>query len=270
MRSARPARSVFLALAIAAAALMCGCFDYKERMEIKSDGSGTVTINAWISGDMATKLRSTTATSGETTLPPPVSKGMINKLMEGSAGIKTDTRIEFANDRWTYNIVITFDNVSSLAKTRFFKMRKMEMGFLSGKELMFQESFPSFMDLARDEATLLTSDMYSEGFLAALGTPAFRDALGAGTLAYEASIPGRTGTVTGGVYDIPAPDTVRGKESFKMSDIMAATTPATMKIISQLPVRNFSGFFWILLLGSLIGIAVPAVRLILLKKKGVA
>ena len=250
-----------------------GCFEYAEVIRIKADGSGTVEINASVPEAVAATYR-VGSFSGQ--VPPPVSEGIVQKLMVGSRGVNISAcDIELEGGVWKYNVFIDFDNVRSLAQTKYFKQRNLSLHFSSAKELHFrQDIYPSLVQMAADEAktTAFKEYPYSKPFLAAVEAPDFKDVVANAKIRYSVVVPGiRILSGFDGDTDILSDGLISAGKDYKITDFMQANIKQLMDFRTVLPEeRGFTPLVIALLLASIVGILVPAIRLLLIKARGAA
>ena len=268
MENARWRPVARLACLAALVAALSGCFEYKEVMTVTSDGSGTVEINATLPEDVAAKFRKGTFTDQ---VPAPVRAGVIQQLMTGSARVRmTFCDVTLENNVWTYSIKVEFDNVRDLSAVRYFKGRNLTFAFSAAKELHYREEiYPSLLQMAKDEAKVISDDAYAEGFLAVVDSPDFaKTYLENARLTYEVVMPGINVT-SDGKSEILPDDRVRVTKEYKITDFLKTDVRQSMDIRTGLPAeKGFMPVVVILLLASVVGILVPAIRLLMLKSKG--
>jgi len=264
------ARFARLAATAALLAVLAGCFEYKESITVRPDGSGTVEITAWISEKAAQNYRPSDLPGAA---PPPVSKGVVEQLMSGSGTVNLvqhDIRLE--GDRWNYRVRLDFDNVRSLSEVRYFSRRDMRLYFPSAKELGFREDIsPSLFQQAKDVAKTLATDPYAKPFLAVADSANFPAVVEGATISYSVTLPGISATAPEGIVTRGEGDMFTLTREFKMSDFLKAGPPQLVQVTTALPAEySFTVIVVILLLASIIGILVPAVRLIIIKTHGSA
>jgi len=259
------ARLAALALLLSA---LWGCLEYKEVVTVTSDGSGTVEIDATIPERIAADYRTGTYT-GKT--PAPVREGVIQQWFTGSTGARiTDLQVELINNVWTYRVTLDFDSIRSLARVKYFKGRNISVSYPSAKELRFrQEIWPTLLQMAKDQAKLLSDDAYVPEFLAKVDTDGFRPLLADSKLKYQVVMPGLSAQYNG-TYTLEANDNIRATRDLTMAVAADQTAKEVMDIRATLPPeQGFTPVVVLLLLASLAGILVTAIRLLVLKMRGV-
>ena len=161
-------------------------------------------------------------------------------------------------------------NIRDLSAVRYFKGRNLTLAFSGAKELHFREDiYPSLVQMAKDEAKVVTDDAYAEGFLAVVDSPDFaKTYLESAKLSYEVVMPGIDVTSDGKTEILPD-DRVRVTKEYKIADFLKTDVRQSIDIKTGLPAeKGFLPVVVILLLASVIGILVPAIRLLMLKSKG--
>lgn len=261
-------REVRLGVVVLLGALLCGCFEYTQEINIKNDGSGDVRITAWINADVAGHFRADVH-GGE--IPPPIRKALVKDMTLGSKQVKlTDVTVALEGDKWVYEITLSFQNVAALAKTKFFRRMHPSLDFVSTKRLRFKEGLTTtLIDIAKDRARTLNEDVYAGKFLKAVDTDEFKSLVSDAKLTYIVNMPGRTATGNSDHIDVSGNDRVRATWHFTMKNLLDQKAGSAIEVTSTLPPeRGFSQIVIVLLLLSVVGMLVPAIRLVILKVKG--
>jgi len=266
----RPLRFARALLVLVFASSLLGCFEYKEEITINDDGSGTVKISGWIDGNITAPLYEG---EEERMMPPPVGQGLAERLIVGSRKVTlTDYSMYSEGQKWVFEATIEFADLEELAKTKYFKQRKPSLTMVAAKELRYRSTIGrNLVDMAIDRSEIDKDNKYAAGFAAAMNTENFKNQVLGGKMTYSVAFKGTDATGTTDFVDAPAPNTVRGRWEFSVPDLLDAEEPARMELVSKLPPeRGFTEVVMIVLVLSVIGILVPAVRLVILKIKGVS
>jgi hypothetical protein len=266
----RFSRLFAIAACLAAVVLTGGCFEYNEEISLRDDGTGTVHIHGWIDGEVIKDLY-----TGDPDSPPttPMSAGVVTQLIAGTTGVE---REEFSmvrdGDRWAFDTVIAFTDIKSLAKTSYFKWRKLSLKYSGAKEVTFRSTIEkNLLAMARDRHDLYEQGPYGEKFLAAVDTPEFLAKVAEGTLTYTFELEAALAEAQDGAVSPVGNGRQVAKWQYKMADILAAEQPPTQKLFAVLPQEeNFAEVVMLILVLSIVGILVSAIRLLMLKVKGVS
>ncbi|MCD6404622.1 MAG: hypothetical protein J7M19_02215 [Planctomycetes bacterium] len=268
MGSRLMSRGLRLGAVVLLGTLLCGCFEYTQEININDDGSGEVRVTAWIDANVAGRFRADVR-GGE--IPAPIRKAVIRDITLGSKQVKlTDMTVVLEGDRWVYEITLAFQNAAALAKTKFFRRMHPSLDFVSTKQLRFKEGLTTtLIDIARDRAKTLNEDIYAENFLKAVDTDEFKSLVADAKLTYVVTMPGRTATGNSDRVEGIGDDRIRASWDFTMKNLLDQRAGSTLEITSTLPPeRGFSQIVIVLLLLAVVGMLVPAIRLVILKVKG--
>lgn len=262
-----------LAGILMSAVLCCGCLEYKETLTFNKDGSGSVEITLSIQEQVSSSfLSDEVRLSGK--IPPPLKEPAIRAQFYGSRAVNVSacvvpTRPE--DGAWKYIIKADFENIGSLSATKYFKQRGLLLAFSGPKELHFRESFtPSLLALATAEAKNLANDPYAASYLASVDAPDFVKTLQGAKLRYEVVVPGeRAVQPVEGTAEVVEGGFVKVSREFQLSDFANRNATQSLDVKSVQPEEEgFTPVVVLLLLLSIVGILVPALRLLLLKVQG--
>jgi len=257
-----------LGLAAAAALVFTGCFEYTEEIEINQDGSGTLTVHATIDAEAAAGFRG--ELEGEK-VPPPVSIGAIRDRLVGSSQVRLQSdNIRLEGENWVYDVVVSFENIEALGSIRYLDRRNIRYGYPEPKKIRLSMRLqPDIVREALDAARTYESDPYAEKFIEAASEENFIDRVANAPMTYRVTMQGAGGV--GNADEIrPLPDDrVRGTWEYKAGEIVGKETPRELQLTATLPPeRGFTPLVVIVLLASVAGILVPAIRLVILKVRG--
>ena len=256
------------ALAVLVSAAAWGCFEYKEVLTLKDDGSGTVHITATVPESTAAQFR-TEESEGKT--PAPVRAGVIQQMMVGTRNARLarcDVTLE--NGLWTYDVIVEFTNIRELTKVVYFKQRNVRVELATAKEMRFHEEIrPSLVQMAKDQAKVLTEDAYSKALLDKAEKPVFQALVESAKMTFEVVLPGIGATFEGQYFiekDERGESMIRATKEFKQSDFAPTATNPVFDVTAIMPPeRGFTSLVVLLLLASLVGAVIPALRLFVLK-----
>lgn len=251
--------------------LAWGCFDYEEVITISDDGSGTVEITASI--DKALADRYVDVTQYPEGPPPPVTSGIIRQsLMIGSANVKVeDVNVELKDDRWQYRVALTFSDIESLAKVTYFRPRSLKLTWEGGKRLVFGQLLkPTLVALAASQAKTATEHPYSQAFLLAVAAPDFyTENVIRSTCNYEVVLPGIKAMSPNGRISTRSNELVSVRWEFTAGDLKNTDSTPSLRVTSTLPAeKGFMPLVIVILLASVVGVLIPAIRLLVLKMRG--
>ncbi len=248
----------------------CGCFEYTEEIFLNKDGSGTVTITGWIDGEAA---RAFYASEEASAVMPPVSRGIANAM---SAGSEKVTIADFVSTleagRWQFEVTLDFADLDSLNRVKFFRQREFSLTYVTAKQTRFRGyPKPTLLQTARDMAEVYRDNPYSENFLAA-GETDIRKLVAGAPVVYKVTMPGSR--VTGNAESTdrdPREGTVTAVWEYTLGEMISQEKPPRFELTVDLPaIQLFRAAVVILLILSLVGVLVPAIRLVILKLQRVS
>lgn len=257
-----------LAVVCILAAGALGCFKYRETINLQRNGSGTVEIEATIPESVAKGYRAEDAEQ-----VPPVSAGYISsKLFLGSDRVDvTTSTVELRDDQWYFHVVASFKSLQDLNRVRFFRDRAMRLDPEANNKMRFAEVLkPDLIKMAKDESSRVADNPYVAYFLAVLeSTTDWKTKMGTAELTYEVVMPGATASAPSGRVEGLPEERVKATWNFTLIDVLNAQTPPGIAMVIDLPAeKGPMTLIIVLLLASMVGIVVPAIRLLMLKSKG--
>ena len=262
-----PAGTRRIGAVLSAVIILCGCFEYEEEITLEKDGSGTVRIRARIDAEAAAVYQGGSTEKGQ----PPVNKGMINALSFGSRKAELGpTTIDREPKAWVYDVTLYFDDVESLANVKFFRSRKLVYRYVTAKEVRFGQSVvPTLLDLMKTQAETFQDNDYAYSFLQAIENDALKKMLAGARLTYTVIMPGTSAVGnTSDINDLGA-NKVSGQWSYTLGELAESELTERLNLRSTLPPeKGFTQLVILLLLASVVGILVTAIRLLLIKMKG--
>ncbi|MHC4711877.1 MAG: hypothetical protein ACYTAN_01225 [Planctomycetota bacterium] len=261
---ARALACILLALAA------CGCFEYTEEITLYKDGSGTVNITGWIDGKVAADFY----TSDEVKkIMPPVTKGIANAMSAGSEKVViTDFVSGLQAGQWRFEVTLEFADLDALNKVKFFNQREFSLTYVTAKQTRFRSyPKPDLLQTARDMAQVHKDNPYSKTFLEAEEVD-LRKLVAAAPIVYKVTLPGSKvrGNAETTDHD-PREGTVTAVWEYTLDEMISQEKPPRFELTVDLPaIQLFRTAVVVLLLLSLIGILVPAIRLVVLKLQRVS
>lgn len=261
-----------MSAAVLAAVVLCGCFEYTEEIDIQADGSGVVTISGWIDAGVAERFKTVDEEDSEPISP--IRRGTINALTTGSANVDLDESVfelDALAHRWNFRYTLYFDSIRALANVKFFEGRNLSLRHPSLREVRFKAGItPSLVEMAvaRAQSAAMENDAYAPGFLAASKTPDFQNLFSDTKLTYIVTMAAETATGAPEISTLPG-NRVRCTWQYTMKDLAGDEAPPALLIDAMLPAEGgFRGFVTLVLLASVVGILIPAIRLVITKIQG--
>lgn len=259
-------------LAVALFALCaCGCFEYNEVITLNRDGTGTATISGWIDANVAESLYS--GEEGRQVMPP-VTEGIARDMSVGSEDVRVASfSCTLESGRWHYDVTIEFANLDALSDTVFFRQREMSLTYVTAKQTRFRCYIrPSLLQMARERAEKYTDNPYSEKLLAAIDSDDFKKAVADVPMTYKIVLPGVKISGNAARTDSdPSGDAVSAVWEYRLGDILTPDKAPRFELTMDLPeIQVYRIIVIVVLLLSLIGVLVPAIRLVILKLQGVS
>jgi hypothetical protein len=262
-----------LAIVVVSALVCCGCLEYKETITFNKDGSGSVEITLSIQDSVASSfLSDEVKASGK--IPPPLREPSIRSQFYGSKSVFVSTCVvptEPENGVWKYHVKAEFDSVGSLSVTKYFKQRALLLAFSGPKELHFREDFtPSLLTMTTAEAKNLANDPYASSYLASVDAPDFAKTIQGAKLTHEVVVPGeRAVQPVEGMTEVLPGGFIKVSRDFQLTDFLNKNARQYLDVKTVQPQEEgFTPVVVVLLLLSIVGILVPALRLLLLKVQG--
>jgi len=259
--------AVFAAVLCLAA---CGCFEYNEEIRLNEDGSGTVRVHGWIDYETASGFYS--GAEDEQVLPP-VTAGTVKYLITGSSKVWADeVTVVPEGGKWTFDIRVSFADIDELKKTNYFRQRNPSLAFRHAKELRFScRATPTPVEMAKDYAEVYKDNPYSEKYIEAYGGERFSRLTNQADFDYVVSM--RAADAAGNAQSVEAVEKnrIEGRWHFEARELLDAEKTVSLDLIATLPPeRGFTEIVILLLLASVAGIIIPAVRLVIPKMQGVS
>ena len=271
-----------LSVCVLAAMLLSGCFEYKETIDIARDGAGTVHITGWIDAKLARSFYTPLEDADEgAPQRPPISKKLAIKLVGGSKSVQlTDFEIGLDDGKWKFDATIKFETLKDLGRTTLFKTRKPLLTYVTPKEVRYRRHLKTTLtDLVLEVAKDLkpTENTYAVKFTGAMSDEKFAKEFALNyapanlifTVLTRGASP--TDATDADKVDSPELNRIRAEWSFIAGDLAANEEGEKMEILVRLPPeKGFTEVVMIVLALSVIGILVPAIRLVIMKIQGVS
>ncbi len=264
---------------VLAAMSLSGCFEYKETIDIARDGAGTVRITGWIDAKLARSFY-TPLRDADKSAPsrPPISKKLATMLAGSSKKIQlTDFEIALEEGKWKFDATLKFETLKDLARIPLFKDRKPLLTYVTPKEIRYRRHLKTtLMEMVLEQAKNLksTESTYAVKFAKAMSDEKFAKEFPANysqaNLIFTVLTRGISATGADKV-DSPELNRIRAEWSFIAGDLAANEEGEKMEILVRLPPeKGFTEVVMVVLALSVIGILVPAIRLVIMKIQGVS
>ncbi len=244
-----------------------GCLEYNEEIRLNPDGSGTVRVHGQIDYNAAMRYYD----GPSDPVRPPLTRAIVDSLLVGSEAVSiSEISVLPEAGRWVYDITVYFSSISELARTSYFRNRAISVGLESPRELGFSASVsPTPFEVARDHAQTFRDNPYSAGFVEAYDTDQIRTHIERSRLSYLVSMRGIEGTGTADIVQPVRGGLVEARWQFAAAAVLNGRRDARLQLTTRLPgERGFTEVVILILLASVIGIIVAAVRLVILKMQG--
>lgn len=268
-----------VSVCVLAAMSLSGCFEYKETIDIARDGAGTVHITGWIDAKLARSFYTPLENADEgAPHRPPISKKLANKMAGGSSNVQlTDFNIELDDGKWVFDATLKFETLKDLAKIPLFKNRKPLLTYVTPKEVSYRRHLKTtltglMLEVAKDLKP--TENTYVVKFTGAMSDEKFAKEFAANYAQANVifTVLTRGTSATGAdIVTYPELNRVRAEWSFLAGDLAANEEGEKMEMLVRLPPeKGFTEVVMVVLALSVIGILVPAIRLVIMKIQGVS